>query len=471
MDLDANIVDVNHACLEKLGSQKEKLIKIPFKSLFSKEASMEMDFTTLLNDAFDQDQVWEFEMIKETGEGIEMMFSFIPIGLDEKTEGFIAMGKDISDRKRLEREQVRSERELKNLVKNQVGILFKFIKKNEDYVLTLADGKMLSQFNLDSNEIIGNRLKDFPFRAEEIQKHKDSFNEAWHGNVMMYENSYLDSEVLISLMPVKDEKGNIMEVVGSIVDISKQKQLERELVSAKRDAERANKAKTEFLSKVSHDLRTPLNGILGFAQILKIDENLTDEQNEYIEEMMNAGRHLLQLIDTILDLNTIEAGNLKLSLQSIDVSFIIKEVIKLFKPIATSKNIEINERIKGGLLIIGDSTWLRQLFINLLDNAIKFTPMDGKVFVDVYYIEEHVNVVIRDTGVGIPSSDLERIFEPFFRSENSKNDIPGLGLGLTIVNQIVDALKGSITINGIENSGTIVIVTLPLNIERQEKGL
>ncbi|MFD1736716.1 ATP-binding protein [Bacillus salitolerans] len=461
-DSDGLILDVNEACALKLGYFKSELIQSSILSLLANRPINTAEFIHQLVKMDQEDQLSEFNMLTKAGEIIEVLLTIMPIQLKNQLQGYIVMAKDISEQKRLQRVKEESEQELKHLIHSQVGILFKMKKEKEDFVLTFIDGQLMKKIDLVSTHIVGTKFSDFPLHEDEYKRNLLHFNKAWNGEYVTYENSYLKYELLLSLVPIKNENGHVVEVIGSVVDISKQKQVEQELLTAKREADQANHAKSDFISKMSHELRTPLNGVLGFAQVLEMDGSLSEEQHDHVREIMRAGRHLLQLINTIVDLNRIESGKLKFSLSEIEIGSVISEVTGLFGPLTKKKNIQIIQEIKEELVMIGDPTKLRQVFINLIDNAIKYTPNGGIVYVDVSNEQERLTVSIRDTGVGIPASDVEKVFDPFFRSSFNREYANGAGIGLTLVKQIVESMDGEIALNSFENHGTIVCLSFPL---------
>jgi signal transduction histidine kinase len=220
----------------------------------------------------------------------------------------------------------------------------------------------------------------------------------------------------------------------------------KELEIAKNEAEDASKAKSEFLSRMSHELRTPLNAVLGFAQLLEVDDKrpLTPTQLENVNEILNAGRHLLDLINEILDLARVESGKIELNLQKIPINPTIEECTHLVKPIADRNNINLSYTFESqDTYINADPVRFKQILINLLSNAIKFNHSQGAVSIQTKTTGDgRINISIRDTGQGIAEEHHKHIFNPFARFEQS--NIEGFGIGLSVVKQLTEAMHGNI---------------------------
>jgi signal transduction histidine kinase len=238
----------------------------------------------------------------------------------------------------------------------------------------------------------------------------------------------------------------------------------RELAQARNEAERANQAKSIFLSRMSHELRTPLNAVLGFAQLLSAQKttSLTEEQSDFVQEILHAGHHLLELINDILDLARIESGRVKLNLEPVELSPLLRECIALVKPLADRRGIRIELADGPEGVAQADPLRLRQVVINLLSNAIKYNRPEGTVSLRVRRQEpRRVYIGITDSGRGIQAADLERLFQPFERLAAEHERIEGTGIGLVLSKRLTELMEGEIGVESEVDRGSTFWVTLP----------
>jgi PAS domain S-box-containing protein len=278
---------------------------------------------------------------------------------------------------------------------------------------------------------------------------------------------------------VWNNDGKATRLVGTIVDITTQKQIENDLQLAKENAELANRAKSTFLANMSHELRTPLNGILGYTQILNRDKTLTEKQREGINIIQRSGDYLLTLINDILDLSKIEAG--KVEIYPIDFRFdeFIQGIIDLFQMRAQQKKITFDYQPLSILPIgiHGDEKRLRQILINLLGNAVKFTEK-GLVTLKINYLHQQMQFEVEDTGIGIATDHLEKIFLPFQQAGDNHYQAQGTGLGLTITQKLVEMMGGKLEVTSTLGKGSqfqfalnLPEVTALVQLQKEEQPL
>ena len=261
--------------------------------------------------------------------------------------------------------------------------------------------------------------------------------------------------------PLTGENNEIVGIAAMALDISDKKQDELAILKSKEEAEKANQAKSDFLSSMSHELRTPLNAILGFTQLLKYEKTLSDKQQSHINEISKAGNLLLELVNQILDLARIEKGHLQLSMDKIPLEECFMEVRSMVLPLAEKNNLSININTETNGYVIADFTRLKQIMLNLLSNAIKYNRVNGSVTLKVLQKENNiVRICIIDTGKGISQDMLQEIFQPFNRL-NAATKIEGTGIGLSISKQLVEMMNGNIGVNSIVDQGSEFWIELP----------
>jgi signal transduction histidine kinase/DNA-binding response OmpR family regulator len=237
-----------------------------------------------------------------------------------------------------------------------------------------------------------------------------------------------------------------------------------ELLHAKEEAERGSKFKDQFLSTMSHELRTPLNAVLGFSDLLA-DERygpLNERQHRYVNHIHTGGKHLLNLISDILDLSKIEAGRMELALESLSIETTLGEVLSVMQPLADRKSHALTKHNEPGLLVRADATRFKQVLMNLLGNAIKFTPNGGQIQVAARLAGPHVRVEVRDNGPGIPPEEQKRIFEAFYRLRETGRKTEGTGLGLAITHRLVELHGGELCLESQLGHGSCFYFSLPV---------
>ncbi|MDF8353712.1 PAS domain-containing sensor histidine kinase [Ensifer adhaerens] len=230
-------------------------------------------------------------------------------------------------------------------------------------------------------------------------------------------------------------------------------------------AEAANRAKSEFLANMSHELRTPLNAILGFSEILQnqmFGPLGSEKYNEYSRDIHESGKHLLNVINDILDMSKIEAGHMRISRETIDLAPLIEETLRFTTIPAEQKNIHVVQQISSGLTMVADRRAMKQVLLNLLSNAVKFTNEGGRISLRARKVTGAVTLTIADSGIGIPRDALQKIGQPFeqVQSQYAKSK-GGSGLGLAISRSLTRLHGGSMRIHSTENVGTIISVRIP----------
>lgn len=262
-----------------------------------------------------------------------------------------------------------------------------------------------------------------------------------------------------------DPEGRANKLSGTNMDITALKLAEERVVRAKEEAEKANQAKSEFLSSMSHELRTPLNAILGFTQLFEMDTNLTKKQKANIKEIKSAGNHLLELVGDVLDLAKIESGHINLSVEPVLASRVVQECAVLLKPQYEKRNVRLDLNFAGleALMVNVDPIRLKQVLLNLMGNAAKYNKTNGQVVIVLEQLEdEYLRISVDDSGPGIPEHLQTQLFQPFNRLGAERSGIEGTGVGLVITKQLVELMGGRIDFASEEKSGSSFWVELPL---------
>jgi PAS domain S-box-containing protein len=262
--------------------------------------------------------------------------------------------------------------------------------------------------------------------------------------------------------------GAPLRLAGTVQDVTALKQTELELIRAKEEAERASRAKSEFLANVSHELRTPLNAILGFAQLLEMDLGLPAEHRQSTEEILKAGHHLLELINDVLDLERVEAGRIELALEPVACDGLLAECGRLVDRLARERGITLEVR-PASVVVRADRVRLKQALLNLLSNAIKYNSAGGRVTLDASPAGDLVRLCVSDTGPGISAARQTQLFQPFNRLGAEFSGIEGTGIGLVISRRLVEMMGGHIGVESAPGAGSTFWIELPCAADRIDR--
>ncbi len=260
-----------------------------------------------------------------------------------------------------------------------------------------------------------------------------------------------------------DAQGNAVRALGTLIDVSARKQMEQELIAARISAEDASHAKSQFLSSISHELRTPLNGVLGYAQILLRDGSASAEQRHNLHAIESCGQHLLTLIDDVLDLAKIESGKIEIQESACDLYDLLESVSNIVRERVDAKglNYELDIALPVPANVLIDEVKLRQILVNLLGNAVKFTERGGITLRVSLRDETMLQFQVQDTGIGIPLDRQRVIFEPF---QQLGNVASGSGLGLPISQRLCEAMGGTLSVQSVVGTGSCFSFYVPLRV-------
>jgi two-component system cell cycle sensor histidine kinase PleC len=277
-----------------------------------------------------------------------------------------------------------------------------------------------------------------------------------------HEEKLLDSEkrLMATVADLRKSRQTLELQAEQLADLAEK------YAEQKASAESANRAKSEFLANMSHELRTPLNAIIGFSEIMESGAFGclgSPKYTEYTRDISDSGRYLLDVINDILDMSTLEAGRVELKRETVEVDAVVLDALRVLTPQAEEKGLALRAEAATGVTIEADKRSLKQILLNLLSNAVKFTPSGGRVTVRVRALGDALNIYVEDTGIGIPREALPKLARPFEQVENQfTKSHKGSGLGLAIAKSLVDLHNGSMRIRSSVGAGTVVLIRLPM---------
>jgi signal transduction histidine kinase/ActR/RegA family two-component response regulator len=336
------------------------------------------------------------------------------------------------------------------------------------FELTLCRGQLLQRLGLRPEQIEGHLIDEFAQPAQAVIINA-GYARAWAGEEFTTTFTTVKGIEIFVLMRPRRENGEVCEIIASCVEITALKEAERELIAAKERAEAADHAKSEFLAVMSHEMRTPLNAVLGFSDLLLTTTSLDPQQITWLSSICTSSESLLALINNILDFSKIEAGQFTLHPEPVLLLPFLNEIADLFAPRAAEKGLVFTLETDSGLpeTITIDRARFRQVLVNLVDNAVKFTP-HGSVTVRVAASPGAtatdpgtLRLSVTDTGIGIPDDRRDRLFKPFSQVDSSTTrNYGGTGLGLAISDRIVRMLGGQITLESKTAQGSLFSFTV-----------
>jgi PAS domain S-box-containing protein len=442
-DRAGSIVAANQAAAEMTGYTVEELLSLNIRDVITPEAARNRPgrFQRL---AAGERLNFEVEQRRKDGTVFPVEVNAGPLMLGHKRY-ILGFNRDITQRKQAEKEV--------NMLAHAIRSIQECVSitDNDDAVLFVNDA-FLTTYGYERDEVIGRRMLDLvrPQNAARVavELPPRRLSSRWEGELVNRRKDGTEFPIHLSASPINDESGQTIALVGVAQNITDRKHAVEELQRAKEAAESASRAKSEFLANMSHEIRTPMNGIIGMTE-LALDTDLTAEQREYLRLVKLSGDSLLKVINDILDFSKIEAGKLELDLDEFNLQDGVDEVMKALGVRADQKGLELAYYLRPGVpdLIVGDLGRLRQILVNLVGNAIKFTER-GEVIVRVD-VETQTNeeVVlhfgVRDTGIGVPLDKHTMIFGSFTQADGSTTRrYGGTGLGLAISSQLVHMMGG-----------------------------
>lgn len=375
----------------------------------------------------------------------------------------------IDDRIETRRALAVSEARLQSVIDNGPNAM---TLKDKDGKILLANSAYADWVGLNPAALIGKTMRDI-FPADDARVFMEIDREVLaSGEISIQEVARTFPKAGLRQLrnhkiPILLDAENDHALITIMVDITEERAVQQELRHALALAEDANMAKTQFLATMSHELRTPLNAIIGFSEILYrqyFGPPNSDKYREYAKDINASAAYLLSLVEDLLDISAIEAGAGLHDLTAVSIPDIAGECVDAARDRAYEKDIDIDISVPDGLpLVWADARAVKQVFLNLLVNAIKFTPASGRITISAAELDGMIAVMVTDTGPGIDAALIDRLLEPFStRNQNPFTTEKGWGLGLSITKSLVEQLGGTIRINSALGQGTTVTFTLPL---------
>ena len=466
-NFDGYFVDLNPAWERTLGFTIEELKAKPFIDFVHPDdqeptiAEAEKIMTT------GQDVVsFENRYMCKNGEYRWILWSS-SLSLEKRL--YYAVGRDITRRKQAEDALEQEQSLLKAFMDNTTDHIYFKDKESRFIRINKAQTNL---FRLsDAREAIGRTDAEFFTKEHAQQAYADEQDVIRSGIPMAAKEeketwpSGEETWVSTTRAPLFDRSGQIIGTFGISRDITERVRAQEELQAAKEAAEYADRAKSDFLANMSHELRTPLNAIIGFAEILRdeIIGPIRPDQKELVVDIHTSGRHLLNMINDILDLSKIEAGTMDLDFETFSIVDTMEEVNTVVNALASKKRIHLIQEFDRDITVTADKTKFKQILYNLLANGVKFTNEGGRVTTQLEISEDSLLVRVIDTGVGITPEDQEMLFQAFTQVDTSKARAhEGTGLGLALTKRLVELHGGEIWVESTVGEGSTFSFTLPI---------
>ena len=452
-DQKGTILSVNSAAEKMFGYTEEELIGKPVTMLMAKP---DLDLAELRATRRNVSHL-EVMGLHKDGRQIPVSLSFGEFTRSGRRI-FTAIVRDETERHRAEREHAVTEQKYRIAVNNIKEVIFQTDARG-DWALLNSAWTEITGFSMQ--ESLGRNFLDF-IHPEDRERGRELLQRLIAGN-----QEYCRREICcltkdgasrwleLHARPLLNPDGHVAGASGTLNDVTNRKQVEEELRAAKEEAERASKAKDEFLSRVSHELRTPMNAILGFAQLLDMDD-LTPDQRSNMSRILKAGKHLLGLLNEILDISRIESGRIAIELEPVDPADLMKAAVDLVQPLLAERGItfRLGTAEIPNVRVLADRQKLTQVFLNLLSNAVKYNRENGQVVLGYECINGDLRILVTDTGNGISNDLLKKLFQPFERLGAERTNVPGTGLGLALSKRLVELMRGSIGVESQPGSGS-----------------
>ncbi len=378
-----------------------------------------------------------------------------------------ALQREIAERERTEASLRESEQRFRNILNNvPIGVVYTDLHGNVKQVnprfceLTGYAADELMGMNVATLNHPDDRVQDFELSGQLVRGEIPMYRR--QGRYLTRDSRMVWVQSIVTML--RDVQGAPHRIVGVVEDITEHLRL-AEAERAREIAEAANLAKSEFLSRMSHELRTPLNAMLGFAQLLELDQNnpLPAAQRPWVAQIQGAGWHLLDMINDVLDLSRIESGTLNLQPDRLDLREVIAAALPLVEQDANRRRITVSQNVPDEMArVVGDTTRVKQILINLLSNAVKYNSDGGRIHIATRISHrDSIELTVTDTGLGMTPTQLAQLFQPFNRLGRERSALEGTGIGLVISQRLAEQMGGALRARSTAGEGSSFILTLP----------
>ncbi len=472
LDEQGKVIEVNPAYCKMLGYTKEEIIGQPVTNFIHPDSHHTLDSFQQQLETHGRASLESVDIHKD-GSSIPILVRGIPCNV-MGVKRVIGVTQDISVQKKYEEKLKESEAKYIDLYENSPSA---FLSACYQSGTIIRCNKALAQLlGFSQQELLNMNAKHlFADTEQGIHKAKKYMRKTLKGfhikNCQLQMKHKNGENIWISLSerPITDAKGYAIESRITITDIRAQKELEESLIKSQINSDRANLAKSHFLSQMSHELRTPMHSILGFSQLLEREFENTP-QGDYVSYILNSGKHLLSLMDDILDLSRIESGKIPLDIKNIELLQVIEKCTAAMKDISQKKDVTlfVEKKHKFKRIIQADFTRITQVLLNILSNAIKYNNPGGQVTLTAQNInEDNVRISIEDNGLGVKQNFQSELFTPFNRLGQENSEIEGTGIGLVISKKLIESMNGSIGFTSTEGKGSKFWINIPLASQQQ----
>jgi PAS domain S-box-containing protein len=482
LDLDGTITSVNRAGERIFGRRRDQIIGLNVNRMIVPEHLERTQAMLEVKRLGRARTTHELDLVVPSGQRVTLEISSWLVYRDGQPVAVHGIGRDVTARKAAELAFKESEARYRELFENA-----------HDLVYTIDFDGNFTSINRAGERILGYSRDEWrgmnvwqivpPHEADRIRERLRQRTAG--GGPTTYQQEAIARDGRLVILEVSAQTiyrdGQPFEILGIARDGTDRHKAEAEvrrlnaeleqrvaerteqLAAAQQEADRANRAKSEFLSRMSHELRTPLNSILGFAQLMELDP-LNREQRESVEFILAAGRHLLELVNEVLDIARIEAGQLPLAPEPVPVDDAVADALDLIRPIAEGHRVRLHVQPPGPAChVVADRQRLKQALLNLLANAVKYNREGGEVWVAWDVTSDAgrpVRIEVRDTGPGIAEEDLRRLFQPFNRLRADRTGVEGTGLGLALTRRLVEAMGGRVGVSSRVGEGSTFWIEL-----------